>query len=110
MKTIGYRRALTGLAIAATLAVMAVSDARAQSADELMAGAKAEGKLVRYGMSDDWVNFENVFKAIEAKYGANHTDTGMTSAEEITRPVAEGNAPAMDVADIGHNFVGRPPS
>ena len=107
MKTIGYRRALTGLAIAATLAVMAVPDARAQSADELMAGAKAEGKLVSYGMSDDWVNFENVFKAIEAKYGVKHTDTDMTSAEEITHLMAERNAPVMDIADIGYDFVGR---
>src|SRR6267142_1158813 len=96
-----------GLAAAATLALMALPDARAQSTDELMAGAKAEGKLVSYGMSDDWVNFENVFKAIESKYGVKHTDTDMTSAEEITYMVAERSAPVMDIADIGYDFVGR---
>ena len=31
----------------------------------------------------------------------------MTSAEEITRLLAERNAPVMDIADIGYDFVGR---
>ena len=73
-----------------------------------IAGAKQEGKLVSYGMSDDWVNFENIFKAIETKYGVKHTDTDMTSAEEITDLLAERNAPVMDIADIGYDFVGPP--
>ena len=104
--TIGYRLGLMGLAAAATLMLMAIPDARAHT-DELMAGAKAEGQLVSYGMSDDWVNFENVFKAIETKYGVKHTDTDMTSAEEITHLMAERGAPVMDIADIGYDFVGR---
>jgi putative spermidine/putrescine transport system substrate-binding protein len=58
-------------------------------------------------MSDDWVNFENIFKAIEQRYGVKHTDTDMTSAEEITRLLAERKAPVMDIADIGYDFVGR---
>jgi putative spermidine/putrescine transport system substrate-binding protein len=58
-------------------------------------------------MSDDWVNFENVFKAIEQRYGVKHADTDMTSAEEITHLLAERNAPVADIADIGYDFLGR---
>jgi putative spermidine/putrescine transport system substrate-binding protein len=94
-------------AVWAIVGVVGVGPAWAQSAADLAAGAKREGKLVSYGMSDDWVNFENVFAAIEKRYGVKHTDTDMTSAEEITRLMAEKNAPVMDIADIGYDFLGR---
>ena len=72
-----------------------------------LAGAKTEGQLMSYGMSDDWVNLGNIWKAIQDKYGVVHTDTDMTSAEEITHLLAEKDAPVMDVADIGFDFVGK---
>ncbi len=71
-----------------------------------IAGAKAEGQLVSYGMSDDWVNLGNIWKTLEQRYSVVHTDTDMTSAEEITHLLAEKDAPVMDVADIGFDFVG----
>jgi len=74
--------------------------------EQLIAGAKKEGQLVSYGMSDDWVNLGNIWKAIETKYNVVHTDTDMTSAEQITRLLAEKDAPVMDVADIGFDFLG----
>ncbi len=78
-----------------------------QSAEELMMeAAKAEGQLISYGMSDDWVNLGNIWKAIEEKYGVVHTDTDMTSAEQITHLLAEKDAPVMDMADIGFDFLG----
>src|SRR4249920_1134095 len=98
------RRVLVGMGLVA-LAVAAFSPVA--WGQDLAAGAKREGKLVSYGMSDDWVNFENIFKAIETKYGVKHTDTDMTSAEEITKLLAERNAPVMDIADIGYDFLGR---
>lgn len=72
----------------------------------LMEGAAAEGQIVSYGMSDDWVNLGNIWKSIEDKYNVIHTDTDMTSAEEITHLLAEKDAPVMDVADIGFDFLG----
>jgi putative spermidine/putrescine transport system substrate-binding protein len=98
---------LLSLGVATVLMAVATPGARGQGAAELAAGAKREGKLVSYGMSDDWVNFENIFKAIEQRYGVKHADTDMTSAEEITRLLAERNAPVMDIADIGYDFLGR---
>ena len=72
----------------------------------LMEGAKTEGQVISYGMSDDWVNLGNIWKAIESKYSIVHADTDMTSAEQITRLLAEKDAPVMDVADIGFDFLG----
>ena len=66
-----------------------------------------EKQLISYGMSDDWVNLGNAWKAIEKRYGLVHTDTDMTSAEQITRLLAEKDAPVMDVADIGYDFLGK---
>ncbi len=70
-----------------------------------LAGAKAEGQVVSYGMTDDWVNLGAIWKEIQTRYSVVHTDTDMTSAEQITRLLAEKNAPVMDVADIGFDFV-----
>lgn len=75
--------------------------------EQMMEAAKKEGQLISYGMSDDWVNLGNIFKAIETKYGVVHTDTDMTSAEQITRLLAEKNAPVMDIADIGYDSLGN---
>jgi len=72
-----------------------------------IAGAKAEGQFVSYGMTDDWVNLGAIFKIIQERYSVVHTDTDMTSGEQITRLLAEKDAPVMDVADIGFDFVGK---
>jgi putative spermidine/putrescine transport system substrate-binding protein len=69
--------------------------------------AKAEGQVISYGMSDDWVNFGTMWKTVSATYGIQHTDTDMTSAEEISHLLAEKDAPVMDVADIGFDFVSK---
>ena len=42
-----------------------VNIALADSAPAVVAGAKQEGKLVSYGMSDDWVNLGTIFSEIE---------------------------------------------
>lgn len=107
MKSRGRLGSWLGVVAVVALVGAVVPVAWAQSTADLMAGARREGKLVSYGMSDDWVNLENIFKAIETKYGVKHTDTDMTSAEEITKLLAERNAPVMDIADIGYDFLGR---
>jgi len=74
--------------------------------DLMVEGAKQEGELNSYGMSDDWVNLGNIWKAIEDKYDVVHVDTDMTSMEQITRLLAEKEAPILDVADIGFDSLG----
>ncbi len=103
-----YRK-LCGLAAWAASAMLVTAalapGAGAQDDAAVVAGAKAEGSLVSYGMSDDWVNFGNIFANIESKYAVKHADTDMKSAEEITHLLAEQNAPVMDIADIGYDFL-----
>lgn len=93
--------------ISAAALMGSVAFAQAQSSEAVIEGAKKEGKLVSYGMSDDWVNLGAIFEKIEQIYGVEHVDTDMTSAEEITHLLAEKNAPVMDIADIGYDFLGR---
>jgi putative spermidine/putrescine transport system substrate-binding protein len=75
--------------------------------NEKSPAGSVEKELISYGMSDDWVNLGNTWKTIEKLHGLTHTDTDMTSAEQITRLLAEKDAPVMDVADIGYDFLGK---
>jgi putative spermidine/putrescine transport system substrate-binding protein len=93
--------------IAAMMLTACGGGAVAGTGGDKIAGAKAEGQVISYGMSDDWVNLGETWKTIEGKYGIVHTDTDMTSAEQITRLLAEKDAPVMDVADIGYDFLGN---
>ncbi|TFH33593.1 MAG: extracellular solute-binding protein [Anaerolineales bacterium] len=80
-----------------------VAEVPAASLEE---GAMQEGQVYSYGMSDDWVNLGYMWTTIEDRYNVVHTDTDMTSAEQITRLLAEKDAPVLDVADIGYDFLG----
>ncbi|MGB9682881.1 MAG: ABC transporter substrate-binding protein [bacterium] len=66
--------------------------------------AKAEGKIVSYGMPDDWANLGEIWKAFCAKYGLTHEDTDMGSMEELNKFAAEKDKPIADVGDIGIAF------
>ena len=109
------KKAFTIIALIAMLAIPLAACAPAAKPTQAtadtqalkIAGAKAEGQIVSYGMTDDWVNLGNIWKTIQERYGVVHTDTDMTSAEQVTRLLAEKSAPVMDVADIGFDFVGQ---
>jgi putative spermidine/putrescine transport system substrate-binding protein len=83
-----------------------VEEPEVSEKDQMIEAAKAEGELISYGMSDDWVNLGNIWKTIENKYDVVHMDTDMTSMEQITRLLAEKDAPVLDVADIGFDSLG----
>jgi len=78
-------------------------DASAVIAD-LETKAKAEGALNSYGMPPDWTNFGAIWDKFLPKYGLTHTDTDMSSAEEIQKFDAEKNNPVADQGDIGIQF------
>jgi putative spermidine/putrescine transport system substrate-binding protein len=90
-------------------AAPATPDAAAIIAD-LEAKTKAEGALNSYGMPPDWTNFGEIWNAFLPKYGPaagtplTHTDTDMSSAEEIQKFDAEKNNPVADQGDIGIQF------
>jgi putative spermidine/putrescine transport system substrate-binding protein len=74
------------------------------SPDELAAGAKKEGKIESVAMPDDWADWAASWKSITAKYGIQHFDTDMGSAEEIAIFEAEKDSPTKDIGDVGHSF------
>jgi putative spermidine/putrescine transport system substrate-binding protein len=78
-------------------------DASAIIAD-LEAKTKAGGALNSYGMPPDWTNFGAIWDKFLPKYNLTHTDTDMSSAEEIQKFDAEKNNPVADQGDIGIQF------
>ncbi|MDR3199959.1 MAG: extracellular solute-binding protein [Spirochaetales bacterium] len=74
------------------------------STEQLAAGAKAEGKIESVAMPDDWADWATSWKAIEKKYGIQHFDTDMGSAEEVAIFEAEKDSPTKDIGDVGHSF------
>jgi putative spermidine/putrescine transport system substrate-binding protein len=77
----------------------------ADSMTEIINKAKLEGKIVSYGSPDDWAGYGEIWKLMTSKYGLEHHDTDMSSAEEIAKWVAEKNAPVSDAGDVGLQFV-----
>jgi putative spermidine/putrescine transport system substrate-binding protein len=74
------------------------------SPEQLAEKIKAEGAIVSYGMPDTWANYEEIWKTFTEKYGITHTDTDMSSAEELAKFEAEKDKPVADVGDVGITF------
>jgi putative spermidine/putrescine transport system substrate-binding protein len=75
-----------------------------QDLSDLAAKAKQEGKIVSYGIPNDWLNYEKMWAVFTKRYGVTNQDTDMSSAEEIAKFLAEKNAPVADVGDVGLAF------
>ena len=71
---------------------------------DIQAKAKEEGSVVSVGMPDSWANWKDTWNDIQTKYGLKHTDTDMSSAEEIAKFDAEKNKPTADIGDVGIAF------
>jgi len=72
--------------------------------DEIKAKAKEEGEVVSVGMPDSWANWKETWEELTAEYGLKHTDTDMSSAEEIAKFEAEKDNPTADIGDVGISF------
>lgn len=69
--------------------------------------AKVEGlEYASYGMPDTWANYGEVLQKLGAKLGIqiHHTDTDMSSLEEVTKYDAEKDNPVAITSDIGILF------
>jgi putative spermidine/putrescine transport system substrate-binding protein len=89
-----------GIAVLASLSIALAADNMA----ELAAKAKIEGKIVSYGIPNDWLNYEKMWSVFTKRYGVTQQDTDMSSAEEIAKFLGEKNAPVADVGDVGLAF------
>nr|WP_246120399.1 extracellular solute-binding protein [Cohnella terricola] len=80
------------------------SDASQLSLAEIEAKAKEEGSVVSVGMPDSWANWKDTWEDMQTNYGISHSDTDMSSAEEIAKFEAEKNKPTADIGDVGIAF------
>ncbi|WP_042163147.1 ABC transporter substrate-binding protein [Paenibacillus gorillae] len=74
------------------------------SISDIEAKAKTEGSVVSVGMPDSWANWKDTWADMQSKYSLTHTDTDMSSAEEIAKFEAEKDKPTADIGDVGIAF------
>ena len=72
--------------------------------EELEKKAKEEGNVHSVGMPDAWANWKETWADIEKTYGISHTDTDMSSAEELAKFAAEKTNASADIGDVGIAF------
>ena len=79
----------------------AAAKAAAMTLDELVAAAQTEGTVNSLGMPDEWANWKALWDYITETYGISHTDTDMSSAEELAKFENEKDNATGDIGDIG---------
>lgn len=79
-------------------------DLNAMSFDEIAEKAKEDGEVNSVGMPDTWANWGETWTEIEEKYGIKHTDTDMSSAEEIALFANEASDATKEIGDVGQSF------
>ena len=82
----------------------APSFALAETLAEMEAAARKEGDIVSLGLPNDWANWGGQWDAIMKKYGVTHTDTDMSSAEELAKFEAEKANASADIGEVGLEF------
>lgn len=75
-----------------------------KSIKEITELAKKEGEVISVGMPDSWANWKGTWEGITSEYGIKHTDTDMSSAEEISKFLAEKDKATSDIGDVGISF------
>ncbi|WAT00385.1 ABC transporter substrate-binding protein [Rouxiella chamberiensis] len=76
----------------------------AESMADLEKAAKAEGTVNSVGMPDSWANWKDTWNDLSSKYGIKHSDTDMSSAQEIAKFLAEKSNASADIGDVGAAF------
>lgn len=79
-------------------------DLNALSVEELVAKAKEDGEINSVGMPDSWANWGQTWTEITETYGIKHSDTDMSSAEELALFESEKNNATKDIGDVGQAF------
>ena len=79
-------------------------DLNSMSLDEIISKAQEEGEVNSVGMHDTWSNWVETWTELEEQYGIKHTDTDMSSAEELAIFKNEANDATKDIGDVGQSF------
>jgi putative spermidine/putrescine transport system substrate-binding protein len=82
----------------------AKKDLNSMTVDQIAAEAKKEGRVDSVGMPDSWADWGDTWKDLKTKYGIDHADTDMSSAEELALFESEKNNATKDIGDVGQSF------
>lgn len=81
-----------------------VEDLNHLSLEELVVKAKEEGEVNSLGMPDSWANWKETWADINEQYHIEHSDTDMSSAEELAKFENEKKNASGDIGDVGIAF------
>lgn len=98
------RRLYASVLTSAMLLASQMSWAADADVAALEQAAKQEGAVNSVGMPDSWANWKDTWKDLQEKYGLQHRDTDMSSAQEIAKFDAEKNNATADIGDVGAAF------
>lgn len=94
-----------GMRFTLTAGLLALScAAQADDLPALEQAARAEGTVNSVGMPDSWANWKDTWADLNRLYGLAHTDTDMSSAQEIAKFAAEKDDATADIGDVGASF------
>ena len=93
---------LTALACVGLMSTTA--QASSAELESLIEAAKQEGRVDSVGMPDTWANWKDTWADLDSVYGLAHSDTDMSSAEEVAKFKAEGENATADIGDVGFAF------
>lgn len=72
--------------------------------DDLIKQAQKEGRVNSLGMPDTWANWKETWEDLKRLYQIDHSDTDMSSAQEIAKFKAEKKNASADIGDVGLSF------
>lgn len=85
-------------------AASVVKDPNSLSLKEIETNAKKEGEVNSVGMPDSWANWGETWDEVKQKYTLKHSDTDLSSAEEIAKMESEKENATADIGDVGISF------
>ncbi|QCI11240.1 extracellular solute-binding protein [Pseudomonas putida] len=95
-----FMASLLGSAITLCTSVMAAGPDLTALED----AARKEGQVNSVGMPDAWANWKGTWDDLASQYGLKHSDTDMSSAQEIAKFEAEKSNASADIGDVGAAF------
>lgn len=96
--------ALTVFSGCSSASATSKADLNSMSVDQITAEAKKEGRVDSVGMPDSWANWVETWQDLKTKYGIDHSDTDMSSAEELSIFESEKGNATKDIGDVGQAF------
>ncbi|EAI5346702.1 extracellular solute-binding protein [Campylobacter coli] len=91
-----------------SLGLVALLFSNSQAIDEnLIKAAQAEGRVNSLAMPDTWANWKDTWADLKNLYDIEHSDTDMSSAQEIAKFKAEKKNASGDIGDVGAFIVNK---